>query len=126
MDELEPIRAAFRQAGLYHHAADDLLCQRLADAMAAKPAARGGDAATDAASVAELKPRTLKLNAHRSLVYYTPEDVADLEYQLKTCADALTMVRIQRDAAVEKVRALRSKIRDVWLLAGEEDSDALS
>lgn len=33
MDKLEPIRRAFRQAGLYQHAADDLLCQRLAEAI---------------------------------------------------------------------------------------------
>lgn len=31
-DKLEPIRAAFRQCGLYNHAADDLLCQNLLDA----------------------------------------------------------------------------------------------
>lgn len=37
-DRLEPIRRAFRNAGLYHHAADDLLCGQLADA-AASPAA---------------------------------------------------------------------------------------
>ena len=38
MDKLEPIRRVFRSAGLYHHAADDLLCGELADA-AAPPAA---------------------------------------------------------------------------------------
>ena len=38
MDNIEPIRRAFRNAGLYHHAADDLLCSQLADA-AAPPAA---------------------------------------------------------------------------------------
>ena len=29
MDKLEPIRAVFRSAGLYHHASDDLLCGEL-------------------------------------------------------------------------------------------------
>lgn len=29
MDKLEPIRQVFRNAGLYHHAADDLLCGEL-------------------------------------------------------------------------------------------------
>ena len=43
MRDLEPIRAVFRQACLYNHAADDLLCERLAEAMAPKPAAVGGD-----------------------------------------------------------------------------------
>lgn len=38
MDNIEPIRRVFRDAGLYHHAADDLLCGQLADA-AAPPAA---------------------------------------------------------------------------------------
>lgn len=37
-DHLEPIRRVFRNAGLYHHAADDLLCGELASA-AAPPAA---------------------------------------------------------------------------------------
>lgn len=32
-DKLEPIRAVFREACLYNHAADDLLCQRLAEAV---------------------------------------------------------------------------------------------
>lgn len=32
-DKLEPIRRVFREAGLYHFAADDLLCQRLAEAV---------------------------------------------------------------------------------------------
>ena len=34
MRDLEPIRAVFRQACLYSHAADDLLCERLAEAVA--------------------------------------------------------------------------------------------
>lgn len=38
-DKLEPIRAVFRQCGLYNHAADDLLCELLA--AAALDAARG-------------------------------------------------------------------------------------
>ena len=45
-DRLEPIRRAFRQAGLYHHAADDLLCGQLADA-AAPPAAERDEAPVD-------------------------------------------------------------------------------
>lgn len=32
-DPLEPIRRVFREAGLYSHAADDLLCLRLAEVM---------------------------------------------------------------------------------------------
>jgi hypothetical protein len=32
-DNLEPIRRVFRSAGLYHHAADDLLCGELAAAV---------------------------------------------------------------------------------------------
>lgn len=32
MDKLEPIRRVFRDAGLYNHAADDVLCERLANA----------------------------------------------------------------------------------------------
>ena len=39
MDKLEPIRAVFRQCGLYNHAADDLLCERLAEAMTPKTCA---------------------------------------------------------------------------------------
>lgn len=30
-----------------------------------------------------MAPRTLKLNAHRTLTYYTPEDVAELQRQLE-------------------------------------------
>lgn len=40
MDEsIEPIRRVFRDAGLYHHAADDLLCQELAAVAAPQPQA---------------------------------------------------------------------------------------
>ena len=63
-----------------------------------------------------MKPRTLKLNAHRTLTYYTPEDVAELQYQLgqadihlKIGADALALVRSQRDAANKRVEALTAE-----------------
>ena len=38
-DNLEPIRRVFRNAGLYNHAADDLLCGELAAAAAPQPQA---------------------------------------------------------------------------------------
>ena len=47
-DNLEPIRRVFRDAGLYHHAADDLLCRELA-AVAAPPAPAVPEDARDAA-----------------------------------------------------------------------------
>ena len=53
MRDLEPIRAVFRQACLYNHAADDLLCERLAEAMAPKPAAGGGDLSAAIAAARE-------------------------------------------------------------------------
>jgi hypothetical protein len=37
MDKLEPIRRVFRNAGLYHHASDDLLCGELASAVQPQP-----------------------------------------------------------------------------------------
>jgi hypothetical protein len=40
MDKLEPIRRVFCNAGLYHHAYDDLLCQELAAVAAPQPQAR--------------------------------------------------------------------------------------
>ncbi len=49
MDKLEPIRAVFRSAGLYNHAADDLLCERLAEAMTPKTCAGDLDRAIAAA-----------------------------------------------------------------------------
>lgn len=78
-----------------------------------------------------MTPRTLKLNAHRSLTYYTPEDVAELQRQfeqavihLKIGDDALALVRSQRDAANKEVRALRAEMK-AHGITPEDDDDVL-
>jgi hypothetical protein len=41
-----------------------------------------------------MTPRTLKLNAHRTLTYYTPEDVATMQAEIKALQDRVDQQRI--------------------------------
>lgn len=79
-----------------------------------------------------MTPRTLKLNAHRTLEYFTPEDVAELQRQLEQCRTLLKigdtdlyLARSQRDQAFKEIKALRNQLREAGLLDEEEDDDAL-
>ena len=60
-----------------------------------------------------MQRRTLKLNAHRTLEYFAPEDVAELQRQLEQCrvllriSDTdLRLAREQRDAAYGMLRSV--------------------
>ena len=60
-----------------------------------------------------MQRRTLKLNAHRTLAYYAPEDVAALQAQLENvrailhgCSFDLQLARQQRDAAYGMLRSV--------------------
>lgn len=66
-DRLEPIRRAFRNAGLYHHAADDLLCSQLADA-AAPPASPRDESPIDIGG--ECVPRWIVEYANALTTYF--------------------------------------------------------
>ena len=79
-----------------------------------------------------MTPRTLKLNAHRTLEYFAPEDVAELQRQLEQCRVLLRMsdtdlrlAREQRDAAYKEIKGLRIQLREAGLLDDEEDDDAI-
>ncbi len=65
-----------------------------------------------------MTPRTLKLNAHRTLEYFAPEDVAELQRQLEQCRvllrigdTDLRLAREQRDAAYKEARSLREEMK---------------
>ena len=67
-----------------------------------------------------MTPRTLKLNAHRTLTYYTPEDVADLN-------DRLRVLQASHDQLLKdfnRVCAERNRLSD-WVdrLQADQDDD---
>ena len=59
-----------------------------------------------------MTPRTLKLNAHRSLTYYTPEDVATLQHELSIARQDAELLTGYWKAAVAEIKALRQHIAD--------------
>ena len=56
-------------------------------------------------------PRTLKLNAHRSLTYYTPEDVATLQHELAIARQNAELLTGYWKAATAEAKALRAEMK---------------